>query len=115
MEIKAEPPTTKEGYAKVAELLGTYPELSIFRRFGSLNMQSLLYQQAELTHLESELRSITKADIQAGRNIDHHQDWWTLAHDEDETAQRQWQLVQEIQLKLDKYSEGTTTLVTSNT
>jgi hypothetical protein len=94
----------KEGYAKVAELISAYPELAIFRRFGALNMQSLLYQQAELTHLESELRTIAEEDIQAGDSLDHHQDWWTLAHDPSGNARRQWELVQDIQVKLDKYS-----------
>jgi hypothetical protein len=45
-----------EGYAKVAHLMGTHGEFGIFRRFQTLNMQNLLYLQAEITHLEAELR-----------------------------------------------------------
>ena len=31
-----------EGYAKIACLMGEFPEVAIFRRFGALNAQNLL-------------------------------------------------------------------------
>jgi hypothetical protein len=94
-----------EGYAKVAELMNAHPELAIFRQFRTLNLQMLLYQQAEITHLENELRVLMESDIEHGRNIDHYQDWWTLAHDEEhQSAQAQWTLAREIQHKLEAYS-----------
>jgi hypothetical protein len=96
--------SSMEGYAKVAELMSRHSELAIFRQFRTLNLQMLLYQQAELTHLETELRTLVDLDIQSGRSIDHHQDWWTLAHDDNANARRHWEMAQQIQRKLEKYS-----------
>ena len=45
-----------EGYSKLASLMGTYSDTLIFRHFGALSAQNLLYLQAELVHLEHELR-----------------------------------------------------------
>jgi hypothetical protein len=93
-----------EGYAKVASLMGTYPEFSILRRFRALNMQNLLYLQAEMTHLEAELHRLVQEDIATGKVPDHAHDWWTLAHDEELGDAEHWRLVLEIREKLEKYS-----------
>jgi hypothetical protein len=93
-----------EGYAKVAGLMGTYPEYSILRRFRALNMQNLLYLQAEITHLEAELRRLAQQDVTSGNKPDHVHDWWTLAHDDELGDAKQWELVLEIREKLEKYS-----------
>jgi trans-aconitate methyltransferase len=47
-----------DGYPKLARYIQTYPECAIYRRFGSLNSQNLLYFQADLTHLEQKLRQL---------------------------------------------------------
>jgi hypothetical protein len=52
-----------EGYPKLASHMGTYPECAIYRRFGSLNSQNLLYFQSELTHLELKLRRLEATDL----------------------------------------------------
>ncbi|OTA79954.1 hypothetical protein M434DRAFT_86781 [Hypoxylon sp. CO27-5] len=44
-----------EGYAKVAQLMATYEEFAILRRFKRLNYQNLLYLQAQIIHLEDSL------------------------------------------------------------
>jgi hypothetical protein len=54
--------TMPAGYAQLASLMGAHPEVAVFRRFGALNAQNLLYLQAELTHLELELRSTAGAN-----------------------------------------------------
>lgn len=51
-----------EGYSKLATLMASYPDTAIIRRFAALNMQKILYLQAELTYLEDELREIEKSD-----------------------------------------------------
>ena len=40
------------GYEGLAQFMGVYPELAIFRRFGALNLQNVLFLQAEITTLE---------------------------------------------------------------
>ena len=44
-----------EGYAKLASFMASDSEFAIFRRFGALNAQNLLYYQAELMDLETHL------------------------------------------------------------
>jgi hypothetical protein len=41
-----------EGYPKIAQLMSQHGGLAIFRKCGSMNIQNLLYIQAELTYLE---------------------------------------------------------------
>ncbi|PVH79058.1 hypothetical protein DL98DRAFT_633031 [Cadophora sp. DSE1049] len=52
MNISASETAKIEGYPKLAELQGTYPQLGIYRRFATLNARNLLYLQAELVDLE---------------------------------------------------------------
>ena len=51
-----------EGYAKLSSLISTDPEFAIFRKFGALNAQNLLYYQAELLGLEDDLNDIASRD-----------------------------------------------------
>lgn len=100
-----------EGYVKLAELMACATELGIFRRFGTLNVQNLLYLQAELTHLESELRTLEKADRDSGgpfKSVYCH-DWWHLSQVETEETNSQWQKFLELRSKLKEYSEFFTT------
>lgn len=51
-----------QGYAKIADLMGHHSLLAIFRRFGRLNVQNVLYLQAKLTHLEEDLERLVHHD-----------------------------------------------------
>src|SRR5436305_5209759 len=51
-----------DGYADFAELIAYDPEFFIFRSFGSLGARNLLYFQAELQVLESQLKKLDKLD-----------------------------------------------------
>lgn len=42
-------------YDKLTPLIGKYPSLAIYRRFGALSAKVLLNMQAEPAHLETEL------------------------------------------------------------
>lgn len=96
------------GYNVLAHLMGAYPELSVFRRFGALNARNILYLQAELTHLETKLLNAEKADLESGhinRKI-YSRDWRTLSEsvdalDEDGT---QWKIFLRTREKLREYS-----------
>ena len=99
-----------EGYAKLASLMGAYPEVAIFRRFSALNAQNLLYLQAELASLEKDLWA-RAAEDNASDDPDravHSTDWYTLSQSitgssEKEGSGRQWQTVLEIREKLKEY------------
>jgi hypothetical protein len=95
------------GYPKLASIMGSYPEVGVFRRFGALNAQNLLYLQAELTCLENDLRRQEKSDLESGdqeRSV-YGRDWQTLADPISSNANQQWKLFLKIREKLNEYSE----------
>ena len=96
---------TMEGYSKLAALMGAYPETLIFRRFGAISAQNILYLQDELVHLEQELRECTLANQQSEDATTRDmlsRDWFTLAHVDGGTGQ-QWCLMLQIREKLKDY------------
>lgn len=60
-----------EGYDKLASLIGSHHELAIFRNFGALNAKNILYMQAELVHLESQLSDIVLEDKHSKDTVKH--------------------------------------------
>ena len=50
------PEPSLKGYPKLATLMGEFPEVAIFRRFGTLTMLNLMRLQAELVEIEEKLR-----------------------------------------------------------
>jgi len=103
------PPT--HGYPKLACEMGSMPEIAILRRFASLNVQNLLYFQAELVILEKELREmeIESSRLQCeGRprmpEAGYAQDWYWLGHDDNDPRNKQWQTVLRIRQRLKEYS-----------
>ena len=50
------------GYPRVAALLGSAEQLSIYRRYGYLHARLLLYKQDQLRVLETELDQLDKID-----------------------------------------------------
>ena len=104
-----------EGYAKLASLMGAHPEVAILRRFGGLNAQNLLYLQAEIMALESQLNKDAAQDCASNdtNRMFHSRDWYTLSRpkddgdDGDEAAGRQWQTMLSIREKLKEYSSLT--------
>ncbi len=89
-----------EGYAKVARLMAAQDEFAIFRGFRALNMQNLLYLQAEITHLEAEFREIAERDATDRNGEDYAFDWWSLSISKGENGREQWEKIQEIRSKL---------------
>src|SRR5271156_5469960 len=71
-----------EGYAKIASRVAAHPELGIYRRFGALNAQNILYLQAELHELEQELQQYAAEDAAAANDETrkrYSRDWYSLA------------------------------------
>jgi hypothetical protein len=57
------------GYEKLAGLMTKHSEVATFQRFDFLNILNILYLQAELVHLEQELRDSMKADLESGDTV----------------------------------------------
>jgi len=99
------------GYSRLASLMGAHPETAIVRRFGFLNALNLLYLQAELAHLENDLREQAAADAESGhfeRSL-YSRDWQTLSESgaTEDGNPAQWQLVLRVREKLNEYSRCT--------
>ncbi|KAK9420999.1 hypothetical protein SUNI508_06144 [Seiridium unicorne] len=96
----------REGYARVAHLMASQDEFAIVRRFKALNMQDLLYRQAEITHLESELTELAHRD---SRHFDREyfaKDWYSLSQGSSGEDREQWQKFEELREKLNAYNDA---------
>ena len=99
-----------KGYARLALLMGDYPEVAIFRRFSVLSAQNLLYLQAELRDLEVDLRRYAEEDDNSAhrdRKV-YSLDWFALKQSCEDFADegndgRQWQTVLALRSKLEEY------------
>ncbi len=96
------------GYPKLAAKIEILPEAAIYRKFGALNAQNLLYYQAELTYLEEELRKQQTLDNndQTGYGQAYAINWFWLKRSKIYGEGRQLDLVLEIRELLAKYSES---------
>jgi hypothetical protein len=96
------------GYPKLAAKIEILPEAAIYRRFGALNAQNLLYYQAELTYLEQDLRTQQRKDRddKIGCGNSYATNWIWLKDSKEEGNGRQLELVLEIREKLAKYSKS---------
>lgn len=94
------------GYPKLAAQMALQPETSIFRRFGFLNAQNLLYFQAELTILEEQLQKRQKLDSlgTTGRKSKYARNWFWLEQSRDDGDTCQLDLVLRIRETMKEYS-----------
>jgi hypothetical protein len=108
--FSAEEVEIMEGHAKVAALMGAHPEVAIFRRFGAMNAQNLLYLQAELIELECKLKMYAKEDANSKhpKRILYSRHWLSLSGsiDNPEYDDKQWKIILTIREKLKKYSKS---------
>lgn len=95
-----------QGYPKLASLQGTYPQLGIYRRFSILNARNLLYLQAELVELETELDECTKEDSKSGDPSKrlNNTNWYYLSRRKEGLPDSQWRTMLRLREKLDEYS-----------
>jgi hypothetical protein len=109
-----------EGYLKMAIHMGEFPELAIFRRFAALNVQNILYLQAELQALEFEFRSYESDDMTSGiaHRMQYAKDWYTLGNSIEMASinpsgdnERQWKTFLKIRDKLKEYSNDERTVL----
>ncbi|KAI1456510.1 hypothetical protein F4805DRAFT_458716 [Annulohypoxylon moriforme] len=98
----------KKGYSKIALFMQDHPEDAMVRRFSALNLQNILYLQAEIIDLE---RDIEK--LEAGNNSSAEDDrrnfafdWYTLAHIHDTPdSGEQWGKWLQLRKVLKEYSQ----------
>jgi hypothetical protein len=112
----SEPPTpiqainrtwSSGSYPRLSEFMGLWPEVAIFRRFGALNAQNLLFLQAEIAHLERELKVIREREEKREdeRGLLAQRSWFELSQaTEDGEYCPQWTVIQDIRSKLSEYS-----------
>lgn len=97
-----------DGYAKIASFMGQHPESALVLRFSDINLQNILYLQAEIYGLRADLRAL-ESDNQASSSEELKQfslDWSTLAQTNvDGAPNLQWQKVKELRGLLKEYSE----------
>jgi len=98
-----------KGYAKIAALMGKYPESSFISQFSALNIQDLLYRQAELIGLQQNLRRLEESNDYSNddEKARFATDWFALssADGHEKGGSEQWELVLEIRQKLKEYSK----------
>src|SRR5947209_2743199 len=95
-----------KGYDKLSAFLGKQPSLAMVRKFSNLGIKNLLYMQAELAHLESDLKSMAIEDSESEdpERMLFQNCWWDL-HRARSGDDHQWQTVREIREKLREYCE----------
>jgi hypothetical protein len=105
VEIRLESMT---GYNELADVFGEYEDLAMFRCLSALTAKNLLYMQAELLHLERQLKSQIKADFKAGKlQAEEIGGYWKALEDSSGDGIGSWQRkkVLEIREKLKIYRE----------
>lgn len=104
-----------EGYAKFANFMGKHPESAQVLRFSDINLQNILYLQAEIYGLREDLRKIEAQNQNCSSSSSSSSsddlrnfalDWYTLAstRDNDGKANKQWQKVVQLRELLKEYS-----------
>ncbi len=88
------------GYGVIASAMSSDRDLSMFRRFGTLNTRNLLYMQSELAALEEKLKATDIRCISSQAQWSLPRSWYYLEKDNGEYLA----LVMEIREKLAAYS-----------
>ncbi|KAL8715786.1 MAG: hypothetical protein Q9220_000453 [cf. Caloplaca sp. 1 TL-2023] len=88
-------------------MIANHGEAALFRRFDTLNVKSLLYMQAELVHLEAELRQVEERD-RVSTDPSKGQFPFSVYDLKESGAGvgkiTQWSKYQELQSKIQKYN-----------
>lgn len=98
------------GYPMLAEHIGNHTNLASFRIFAALNARNILYLQAELLELESEIKDIEQRDHKLsqreggpGNNIT--ETWyWLGGKGKPDKSEEQLSLILRLRKVLPQYS-----------
>ncbi|KAL0259411.1 hypothetical protein SLS55_005147 [Diplodia seriata] len=116
----------RKGYAKIAAQMAKHPESAMVRQFGDLNLQNILYLQAELVGLEEDFRRLeakndaSEDEEKAAFSLDWHA-LHSYGQDDDDSegseqqshsgsdnldsGSEQWELALKIRERLKEYSK----------
>jgi len=96
-------------YSRLSKLIGTHQDLAIFRKFASLNAKNILYMQAELIHLQTELENIELANRNSGdvQKAAFQVSLFDLKDSFGTKNDLQWRKAMEIRRNLKAYSPST--------
>ena len=98
-----------QGYEKLAALLSSSQGLQLFRQFGALQTKTLLYLQAEISILETQLAAImedqNKANAGDQEKVAFLDSWLALKQSDQNPAADsiQYRKVVEMQERVKKY------------
>ncbi|KAI1214349.1 uncharacterized protein F4807DRAFT_455989 [Annulohypoxylon truncatum] len=97
----------KKGYSKIALFMQDHPEDAMVRRFAALNLQNILYLQAEVINLQRDLDKL-ETDNDSSVEEDRRNfalDWYTLAHVHDTPgSDKQWKKWLQLRKALEEYN-----------
>lgn len=97
-----------EGYAKIAKFMSKHPESAQVARFSDLNLQNILYLQAEIFGLREDLRRREERNQNASSEDlkSASLDWYTLSNvsDHDDPSETQWAKFLKLRQLLSQYS-----------
>ena len=79
------------------------PERSLFRTFLTLGVQNLLYTQAEIDHLDWDLRHTMDEEQGSGITAKYATDWGWHTQGTAKPKPRQYHIIMKIRDKLEKY------------
>ncbi|KAL8717935.1 MAG: hypothetical protein Q9225_004883 [Loekoesia sp. 1 TL-2023] len=93
-------------YNRLTCMIAKHGEAAIFRRFDALNIKNLLYMQAELVHLEAELRQIEQDEKSSAdpSMVGYPLSVYDLRDSVSTGHVTQWTKYQEIQSKVQAYN-----------
>lgn len=95
------------GYDELSTLIGSYPELAMFRRFRALSAKVLLCMQAELLDLEDDLNIISEIDFKDWERREILTSWVKAnAATSENGADLRRRKVTEAQEKLERYCQS---------
>ncbi|OAK97991.1 hypothetical protein IQ06DRAFT_357127 [Phaeosphaeriaceae sp. SRC1lsM3a] len=94
------------GYPKLAARIEIQPQLSIYRRFGALNAQNILYLQAQLIDLETKLRTQQSRDDTnpQGKKALYAKTWYRLENSASDGDTKQLDLVLKTRQVLSEFN-----------
>ena len=104
-------PNLVGGYPSLAQEMGLSPDIAILRRFATLNLQNLLYRQAEIIILEQRYRELEHTnDAEDATHASNPRaeawystDWYWLGYADPENEQ--WKSFLHLRKKVEEYGE----------
>jgi hypothetical protein len=95
------------GYPRLAERIAYKPETGIYRRFDALNARRILYLQAQLCIIETDLRELEVDDNngKGGKRSQYATDFQCMLEEPVDTDRPQLELIEKMDKKLNQYSK----------